>query len=155
MFKIHFDNPNEFSELDGSTQSLANEVPGKLMWTSDFRGWSAFSFFFCRDNCIDGRLSEESQNTLVPFAIGKPTGKNAVLFFHSLSLFSSVWKWLEKCLIFALQFERDKKPKEGSDRGGNSTIGHTIGLEEVLSSLSTSEFQDEQVKFEDSKAQLG
>ena len=56
---------------------------------------------------------------------------------------------------FLLQFERDKKPKEGSDRGGNSTIGHTIGLEEVLSSLSTSEFQDEQVKLEDSKAQLG
>ena len=40
------------------------------------------------------------------------------------------------------QFERDKKSK------GNETshsIAHTIGLEEVLSSLSSSEFHDDQV----------
>lgn len=42
-----------------------------------------------------------------------------------------------------LQFERDKKGK--GNEGTQSTIGHTIGLEEVLSSLSTSEFLDEQV----------
>ena len=40
------------------------------------------------------------------------------------------------------QFERDKKSK------GNETghIAHTIGLEEVLSSLSSSEFHDDQVR---------
>ena len=69
--------------------------------------------------------------------------------FTTLSFFISL-KMVGKMSHFPLQFERDKKPKEGSDRGGNSTIGHTIGLEEVLSSLSTSEFQDEQVKFVDS-----
>lgn len=41
------------------------------------------------------------------------------------------------------QFERDKKSK-GTDASHN--IAHTIGLEEVLSSLSSSEFLDEQVK---------
>ena len=44
--------------------------------------------------------------------------------------------------IFSFQFERDKKSK------GNETshsIAHTIGLEEVLSSLSSSEFHDDQV----------
>ena len=47
-------------------------------------------------------------------------------------------------LYFLFQFERDKKSK------GNETshsIAHTIGLEEVLSSLSSSEFHDDQVKF--------
>ena len=47
--------------------------------------------------------------------------------------------------FFPLQFERDKKSK-GND-GAHSAIGHTIGLDEVLSSLSTSEFLDEQVTF--------
>ena len=45
-------------------------------------------------------------------------------------------------LYFLFQFERDKKSK------GNETshsIAHTIGLEEVLSSLSSSEFHDDQV----------
>ena len=54
---------------------------------------------------------------------------------------------LKKCIIctyyiFSFQFERDKKSK------GNETshsIAHTIGLEEVLSSLSSSEFHDDQV----------
>ena len=44
----------------------------------------------------------------------------------------------------SLQFERDKKSK-GND--GAHSIGHTIGLDEVLSSLSTSEFLDEQVEY--------
>ena len=45
-------------------------------------------------------------------------------------------------IYFLFQFERDKKSK------GNETshsIAHTIGLEEVLSSLSSSEFHDDQV----------
>ena len=66
------------------------------------------------------------------------------MHYYGIGEFKVVWLLSFYYKIWpTFQFERDKKSK-GSD-GGHSTIGHTIGLEEVLSSLSTSEFLDEQV----------